>query len=163
MATKKTTDIEEAVTAEETATAVGSTEQVTISKAQLDTILAQLEETNRKVEELTEQANKQPATKQEIQQAKENELLEQIEKANADSEELVEVYIDKGSLKSNKNLEVNACGKQFIIPKGQTVKVPKYVKEVIDNADKQMDEALHLQDQRAEEAQKAIDEGKLSI
>lgn len=157
MATKKTNEIEEAVTAD------GSNEQVTISKAQLDAILAQLEETNRKVEELTKQANKQPATKQEIEQAKEKELLEQIEKANADSKELVDVYVDKGSLKSNKNLEVNACGKQFIIPKGQTVKVPKYVKEVIDNADKQMDEALHLQDQRAEEAKKAIDEGKLSI
>lgn len=161
MAAKKTTDIEEAVTAEETAVTEGSTELVTLSKTQLDTILAQLEETNKKVEELTEQASKQPATKQEIQQAKEKDLLEQIERANSDSEEQVEVYIDKGSLKSNKNLEVNACGRQFIIPKGQTVKVPKYVKEVIDNADKQMEEALHLQDQRAEEAQKAIEEGRL--
>lgn len=161
MAAKKTTDIEEAVTAEETAITEGSTETVTLSKAQLDAILAQLEETNKKVEELTEQASKQPATKQEIQQANERKLLEQIERANSDSEEQVEVYIDKGSLKSNKNLEVNACGRQFIIPKGQTVKVPKYVKEVIDNADKQMEEALHLQDQRAEEAQKAIEEGRL--
>lgn len=161
MAAKKTTDIEEAVTAEETAVTEGSTETVTLSKEQLDTILAQLEETNKKVEELTEQASKQPATKQEIQQANERKLLEQIERANSDSEEQVEVYIDKGSLKSNKNLEVNACGRQFIIPKGQTVKVPKYVKEVIDNADKQMEEALHLQDQRAEEAQKAIEEGRL--
>lgn len=161
MAAKKTTDIEEAVTAEETAVTEGSTELVTLSKAQLDIILAQLEETNKKVEELTEQASKQPATKQEIQQANERKLLEQIERANSDSEEQVEVYIDKGSLKSNKNLEVNACGRQFIIPKGQTVKVPKYVKEVIDNADKQMEEALHLQDQRAEEAQKAIEEGRL--
>lgn len=161
MAAKKTTDIEETVTAEETALTEGSTETVTLSKEQLDTILAQLEETNKKVEELTEQASKQPATKQEIQQANERKLLEQIERANSDSEEPVEVYIDKGSLKSNKNLEVNACGRQFIIPKGQTVKVPKYVKEVIDNADKQMEEALHLQDQRAEEAQKAIEEGRL--
>lgn len=157
MATKKTEVVEETATVENT------TEQVTIPKSQLDSILAQLEETNRKVEELTEQANKESATKLGIEQAKERDLLARIEEANSDSEELVDVYIDKGSLKSNKNLEVNACGRQFVIPKGQTVQVPKFVKEVIDNADKQMNEALHLQEQRAEEAEQAMSEGKLSI
>lgn len=161
MAAKKTAT--EELNATNESLSVENTEQVTISKAQLDSIMAQLDETNKKIEELTEQANKKPATKQEVEQAKEKELLAQIEKANACSEELVDVYIDKGSLKSNKNLEVNACGKQFIIPKSKTVQVPKYVKEVIDNSDKQMNEALHLQEQRAEEAQKAMDEGRLSI
>lgn len=156
MATKKTSENDENTTVE-------NTEQVTIPKAQLDAIMAQLDETNKKVEELSAHQNEQGATKQAIEQAKEKKLIRQIEKANADSEELVDVYIDKGSLKSNKNLEVNACGKQFIIPKSKTVQVPKYVKEVIDNSDKQMNEALHLQEQRAEEAQKAMDEGRLSI
>lgn len=140
-----------------------NTEQVTIPKAQLDEIMAQLDANNKKIEELAEQANNQGATKQAIEETKERELLSQIEEANSNSEELVDVYIDKGSLKSNKNLEVNACGKQFVIPKGKTVKVPKFVKEVIDNADKQMEEALHLQEQRAEEAEKAMNEGGLSI
>lgn len=162
MATKKATAAEENITANDNTT-IENTEQVTIPKAQLDAIMAQLDETNKKVEELTEQAEKKPATKQEIEYAKEKELLAQIEKANADSEELVDVYIDKGSLKSNKNLEVNACGRQFIIPKSQTVKVPRFVKEVIDNSEKQMNDALHLQDKRAEEAEKAINEGGLSI
>lgn len=156
MATKKT---EEAVT---TVAVEDTSEQVTIPKAQFDAILAQLNETNKKVEALTDQANKKPATKIEIEQAKEKELLALIEEKNADSEELVEVYVDKGSLKSNKNLEVNACGRQFIIPKGQTVKVPRFVKEVIDNSDKQMNAALHLQEQRAEEAEKAMSAGMLS-
>lgn len=161
MATKKAA-VEELNTANESQS-VENAEQVTIPKNQLDAIMAQLDETNKKVEELTKQANQQGATKQALEEAKEKELLIQIEEANSNSEELVEVYIDKGSLKSNKNLEVNACGKQFVIPKGKTVQVPRFVKEVIDNADKQMEEALHLQEKRVEETEKAMNEGGLSV
>lgn len=161
MATKKIS-AEELNTTNESLSAE-NTEQVTIPKTQLDAIMAQLDANNKKIEELAEQANNQGATKQAIEETKERELLRQIEEANSNSEEFVDVYIDKGSLKSNKNLEVNACGKQFVIPKGKTVKVPKFVKEVIDNADKQMEEALHLQEKRAEEAEKAMNEGRLSF
>lgn len=138
-------------------------EKVEIDKAQLDSILAQQEEMRATIALLTKQAGKD-AKKLEADdrvKAEESRLIELVEQANREAEELVEVHIDMGSLKSNKNLELNINGVQSIIPKGQTVTIPKKAKEIIDNAKKQQAIALGIQDKRAEEAAKAIAEQKI--
>lgn len=138
-------------------------EKVEIDKAQLESILAQQEEIRATIALLTKQAGKD-AKKLEADdrvKAEESRLIELVEQANREAEELVEVHIDMGSLKSNKNLELNINGVQSIIPKGQTVTIPKKAKEIIDNAKKQQAIALGIQDKRAEEAAKAIAEQKI--
>lgn len=138
-------------------------EKVEIDKAQLESILAQQEEMRATIALLTKQAGKD-AKKLEADdrvKAEESRLLELVEQANREAEELVEVHIDMGSLKSNKNLELNINGVQSIIPKGQTVTIPKKAKEIIDNAKQQQAIALGIQDKRAEEAAKAIAEEKI--
>lgn len=138
-------------------------EKVEIDKAQLESILAQQEEMRATIALLTKQAGKD-AKKLEADdrvKAEESRLIELVEQANREAEELVEVHIDMGSLKSNKNLELNINGVQSIIPKGQTVTIPKKAKEIIDNAKKQQAIALGIQDKRAEEAAKAIAEQKI--
>lgn len=138
-------------------------EKVEIDKAQLESILAQQEEMRATIALLTKQAGKD-AKKLEADdrmKAEESRLIELVEQANREAEELVEVHIDMGSLKSNKNLELNINGVQSIIPKGQTVTIPKKAKEIIDNAKKQQAIALGIQYKRAEEAAKAIAEQKI--
>ena len=78
----------------------------------------------------------------------EKKLLELVNKANADSEELVEIHVDVGSIRSNKNLEVSINGVQTTMPKGETVQVKKSVKEIVDNAKMQKSIALGLQEQK---------------
>ena len=46
------------------------------------------------------------------------ELAKLIEKANKESEELVEYIAPTGSMKSNKNIEVNINGVQYTVPRG---------------------------------------------
>lgn len=138
-------------------------EKVEIDKAQLDSILAQQEEMRATIALLTKQAGKD-AKKLEADdrvKAEESRLLELVEQANREAEELVEVHIDLGSLKSNKNLELNINGVQSIIPKGQTVTIPKKAKEIIDNAKQQQAIALGIQRKRAEEAAQAMKEEKI--
>lgn len=149
--------------ANEKKVSTAESEKVEIDKAQLDSILAQQEEMRATIALLTKQAGKD-AKKLEADdrvKAEESRLIELVEQANREAEELVEVHIDMGSLKSNKNLELNINGVQSIIPKGQTVTIPKKAKEIIDNAKKQQAIALGIQDKRAEEAAKAIAEQKI--
>lgn len=138
-------------------------EKVEIDKAQLDSILAQQEEMKATIALLTKNAGDDTKKLEAADKlkAEESKLLELVEKANKEAEELVETHIDLGSLKSNKNLELNINGVQSIIPKGQTVKIPKKAKEIIDNAKKQQAIALGIQEKRAEEAAKAIAEEKI--
>ena len=83
-------------------------------------------------------------------------MLEIVNKANERGAEMVEMHIDKGSLKSNKNLELNINGVQTIIPKGQTVTIPRKVAAIIENSEKQQAIALGIQAERAKEAEDAI-------
>ena len=50
-------------------------------------------------------------------------------KSEAKTEELVEVYVPKGSPKDDPNLFVGINGKNWLLPKGKTSKVPAYVAE----------------------------------
>lgn len=56
-------------------------------------------------------------------------------------EELVEVKLFKDKDKYKDDLFVCVNGTRFLIQRGVTVKVPKYVKEVLDNAERQNSEA----------------------
>lgn len=138
-------------------------EKVEIDKAQLDNILAQQEEMKATIALLTKQTHRD-AEKLEAEdrnKTEEKRLLQLVKKANEEAEKLVEAHIDMGSLKSNKNLELNINGVQSIIPKGQTIKIPKKAKEIIDNAKEQQKIALGIQSKRAKEAEKAIAEEKI--
>ena len=138
-------------------------EQVTMDKAQLDAILANQEEMRATIALLTKQAERNSKSIEATDRVKveEERLLQIVHKANERGAEMVEMHIDKGSLKSNKNLELNINGVQTIIPKGQTVTIPRKVAAIIENSEKQQAIALGIQAERAKEAEKAIDEQRI--
>mgnify|MGYP004630403519 CR=1 FL=1 len=84
-----------------------------------------------------------------------------IEKAYRESEELVEYIAPTGSMKSNKNIEVNINGVQYTVPRGIKTNIPRKVAEIIDNSIKQAEFAQGVQDKAAEIAQQAIAEGRI--
>lgn len=138
-------------------------EQVTMDKAQLDAILANQEEMRATIALLTKQAERNSKSIEATDRVKveEERLLQIVHKANERGAEMVEMHIDKGSLKSNKNLELNINGVQTIIPKGQAVTIPRKVAAIIENSEKQQAIALGIQAERAKEAEKAIDEQRI--
>lgn len=150
MTTKKDTPAVEETTA---------TEQVTIDKAKLDVILAGYDEMKSQVAKLSEQTTTNMNTAESRKREEEQRLLSLVEKANEASEELVPYYADLGAARSNKNLEVSINGVQTIVPKGQSVQLKKSVVEVIENAKKQKEISLGLQETRSKEAEKAEAEG----
>lgn len=152
MANKKETPVVE----ETTATA---TEQVTIDKVQLDAIIAGYEEMKSQVAKLTEQAVTNPKSAETRKLEEEKRLLEIVQKANEDAEKLVPYYVDHGSLRSNKNLEVSNNGIQTIVPRGQNLMLKKSVVEVIENSNEQKDISLGIQEKRRKEYEKAKAEG----
>lgn len=134
---------------------------VEVDKEKLDAILAGYDEMKSKLEKLEK---KTPSTMEVIEQRKierEQEILEKVRKANAEAEQEVEIYIDAGSLRSNKNLELNINGNQYTIPKGQLVKVSKAVADIIENSKIQHALALGVQEAKAKEAQRAIEAGMI--
>ena len=90
-------------------------------------------------------------------------LLEQVRAANEKAKEEIEYYIDEGSIKSNKNVNVSINGVQYIIPKGQTVKIPRGVSEIIDNSKRQRAAAFGLQDKRKAAFEAAEAKGYFSV
>ena len=98
------------------------------------------------------------AAKKSARQAEEERLLQIVEEENARAEELVDVHVELGSIRGNKNIEVAVNGRQYVIPRGETVQVPRKVKEIIDNALRQRDEAYGLQKRRRDESEKNIKE-----
>lgn len=135
-------------------------EKVEIEKSQFDKILSDFEAMKAKIAEIEKKADNSTAkTEKQRKLDDERKMIEAVVQANKEAEELVEIYVDVGSMRSNENLEVNANGKQYIIPKGQTVKVPKLVKEIIENSKTQQERALGLQAKKAKEALKAENEG----
>lgn len=138
-------------------------EQITIDKAQLDAIFAAQDEMRATIALLTKQAERNSKSIEATDKVKveEERLLEIVRKANERGAEMVEMHIDKGSLKSNKNLELNINGVQTIIPKGQTVTIPRKAAAIIENSEKQQAKALGIQEVRAKEAEKAIEEKRI--
>ena len=161
MATKK----EEKVTAvtENSAevTENSANESIEIPKAQLDEILKNYEDMKNQVALLTKQTaeNSSRIDLKSMKLEEERQLLALVKQANAEGEELVEVHIDSGAIRSNKNAEVSINGIQTIIPKGQTVKIKRSLKEIIDNSEKQKNIALGLQEERNTEYKTAEAQG----
>lgn len=145
-----------AETAENTEVSAAETtaDTVTIEKSQLDKLLGMYDELQgiKKSMPIDRKAEK-------IKQDK--ELAKLIEKANKESEELVEYIAPTGSMKSNKNIEVNINGVQYTVPRGVKTNIPRKVAEIIDNSIKQAEFAQGVQDKAAEIAQQAIAEGRI--
>lgn len=144
----ETTEVSAAETTADTATTV------TIEKSQLDKLLGMYDE-------LQEIKKSMPTDSKAEKIKQDKELVKLIEKANKDSEELVEYIAPTGSMKSNKNIEVNINGVQYTVPRGVKTNIPRKVAEIIDNSIKQAEFAQGVQDKAAEIAQQAIAEGRI--
>lgn len=137
------------------------TETVEIPKEQLEQLMSGYEDMKNQIAVLTKQTveNDNFRKSTDLKRQEEERLLKIIEEENAKGDELVDVYLDMGSLRSNKNAEVSINGVQNIVPKGETVQVKRSLKEVIDNADKQKAIALDLQDRMSAEYAEAEAKG----
>lgn len=145
-----------AETAENTEVSAAETtaDTVTIEKSQLDKLLGMYDE-------LQELKKSMPTDRKAEKIKQDKELAKLIEKANKESEELVEYIVPTGSMKSNKNIEVNINGVQYTVPRGVKTNIPRKVAEIIDNSIKQAEFAHGVQDKAAEIAQQAIAEGRI--
>ena len=145
-----------AETAENTEVSAAETtaDTVTIEKSQLDKLFGMYDE-------LQEIKKSMPIDRKAEKIKQDKELAKLIEKANKESEELVEYIAPTGSMKSNKNIEVNINGVQYTVPRGVKTNIPRKVAEIIDNSIKQAEFALGVQDKAAEIAQQAIAEGRI--
>lgn len=145
-----------AETAENTEVSAAETtaDTVTIEKSQLDKLLGMYDE-------LQELKKSMPTDRKAEKIKQDKELAKLIEKANKESEELVEYIAPTGSMKSNKNIEVNINGVQYTVPRGIKTNIPRKVAEIIDNSIKQAEFAQGVQDKAAEIAQQAIAEGRI--
>ena len=145
-----------AETAENTEVSAAETtaDTVTIEKSQLDKLLGMYDE-------LQEIKKSMPIDRKAEKIKQDKELAKLIEKANKESEELVEYIAPTGSMKSNKNIEVNINGVQYTVPRGVKTNIPRKIAEIIDNSIKQAEFALGVQDKAAEIAQQAIAEGRI--
>lgn len=145
-----------AETAENTEVSAAETtdDTVTIKKSQLDKLLGMYDE-------LQELKKSMPTDRKAEKIKQDKELAKMIEKANKESEELVEYIAPTGSMKSNKNIEVNINGVQYTVPRGVKTNIPRKVAEIIDNSIKQAEFAQGVQDKAAEIAQQAIAEGRI--
>lgn len=145
-----------AETAENTEVSAAETtaDTVTIEKSQLDKLLGMYDE-------LQELKKSMPTDSKAEKIKQDKELAKLIEKANKESEELVEYIAPTGSMKSNKNIEVNINGVQYTVPRGVKTNIPRKVAEIIDNSIRQAEFAQGVQDKAAEVAQQAIAEGRI--
>lgn len=145
-----------AETAEKTEVSAAETtaDTVTIKKSQLDKLLGMYDE-------LQEIKKSMPIDRKAEKIKQDKELAKMIEKANKESEELVEYIAPTGSMKSNKNIEVNINGVQYTVPRGVKTNIPRKVAEIIDNSIKQAEFAQGVQNKAAEIAQQAIAEGRI--
>lgn len=145
-----------AETAENTEVSAAETtaDTVTIEKSQLDKLLGMYDE-------LQKLKKSMPTDRKAEKIKQDKELAKLIEKANKESEELVEYIAPTGSMKSNKNIEVNINGVQYTVPRGVKTNIPRKVAEIIDNSIKQAEFAQGVQDKAAEIAQQAIAEGRI--
>lgn len=138
----------------EVSAAKTTADTVTIEKSQLDKLLGMYDE-------LQELKKSMPTDRKAEKIKQDKELAKLIEKANKESEELVEYIAPTGSMKSNKNIEVNINGVQYTVPRGVKTNIPRKVAEIIDNSIKQAELAQGVQDKAAEIAQQAIAEGRI--
>jgi hypothetical protein len=68
---------------------------------------------------------------------KESDEIESIKRGEQIMQELVEIRLFKDNDKYKDDVFVAVNGKSYLIKRGETVKVPRYVKEVLDNSTRQ--------------------------
>lgn len=133
-------------------------EIVTISKSEYEALRTDIELMKKQF--VSEQRQKTVSDKQ---REKEEAMVAQTIAANEKAEELVDIHVELGSLRSNKNVEVSINGVQYIVPRGQTVKVPRKVAEVVENSIKQRAISLGMQEEKHADSEKAITSGMLTV
>ena len=141
----KRQDAEQTAAAAENAQTAAE-ETVTLSKAAFEELLADVKLMKDK---LANEERLRGASNEKL--LAEQAELERVQRENEKAMELVDIHVELGSMRGNKNIEVSLNGKQYLIPRGQTVQVPRCVAEIVENAKVQRDAALGLQDRRAAE------------
>lgn len=121
-------------------------ETVTLSKAAFEELLADVKLMKGK---LANEERLRGASNERL--LAEQAELERVQRENEKAMELVDLHVELGNMRGSKNIDVSLNGKQYVIPRGQTVQVPRCVAEVVKNAKVQRDAALGLQDRRAAE------------
>lgn len=94
-------------------------------------------------------------TAEEKKREDEERLINQVLENNRKAMEMVKVHIERGNRWGNKNAEVCINGKQYVIPKGRDVMLPRCVAEVIANSEKQINVAYDMQDEKVAEFEEA--------
>ena len=131
---------------------------ITISKSELEALLNDMKLMKAKL--VSEERQKSISDKK---REREEAMIAQTEAANAEADEYVDCYVDLGSLRSNKNVEVSINGRQYVIPRGKQVRIPRKVKEVIENSLKQRAESFGIQDAKKADFEKAETTGRLTL
>ena len=121
-------------------------ETVTLSKAAFEELLADVKLMKDK---LANEERLRGASNEKL--LAEQAEMERVQRENEKARERVDIHVELGSMRGSKNIEVSLNGKQYLIPRGQTVQVPRCVAEIVENAKVQRDAALGLQDRRAAE------------
>lgn len=67
----------------------------------------------------------------------------------AEANELVNIRLPKGSPKEDQNFYVAINGKSYLIPKGQTVQVPRFVKDEIERSQRAQEAFYAAVDERS--------------
>lgn len=131
---------------EQKETAPEAEEQVTISTEKLRELENQIKLLSNAI------ASEDRLKTAQMKKAEEDALLIEEAKANYKKAfEKVKIHIDRGNLKGNRNAEVAINGKQYLIPKGVDVEVPRCVAEVIANAEAQKNAAYAMQEEKSAE------------
>jgi hypothetical protein len=133
-----------------------SPEVVEVPKDEFEQLLAKYESMQSQIDLIARSGGK---TTNEVDLKEEARLLKIVKEGNEKAKEKVEVHVDMGAIRSNKNIDISINGKQVVVPKGKTIEVERNVAEIIDNAKKQREISLGLQEERAGEAAKAKAEG----
>jgi hypothetical protein len=145
---------DETVTAENDTVENKEPEMVTVPREEFEALKAQMALMAQKMA-----AEDRQKSKAELSAEAAAAEAEAVKTANAEAEELVDYYVDTGSLRSNQNVEVAINGVQYVIPRGKAVKIPRKVVNVIENAKKQKAAAYKLQKERKAEAEEASNKG----
>lgn len=95
-----------------------------------------------------ETAMQDEAMQDEIMQDEE-EREEPVRDPIAEANELVNIRLPKGSPKEDQNFYVAINGKSYLIPKGQTVQVPRFVKDEIERSQRAQEAFYAAVDERS--------------
>lgn len=121
----------------------------------LERLAARLEEAEKKLARLAAQPQ-EPGKAGESEEERARAAA-----AEAYAHELIDYYIDTGSTLSNQNVEVSVNGIQYIVPKGEVVKIPRFVAEVIENAKRQRAFASGVQKKATDVYRRALNAGAI--